>query len=300
MSAPARVLSAPAASRSHFCLRIPGRSPLELGRRTLIMGIVNVTPDSFSDGRPSFTADGAIEHGLRLAEAGADILDVGGESTRPGARPVPADEECRRILPVIESLASRSNLPVSIDTTKAGVGRAALEAGASLLNDVSMLRNSSRMAVLAAERGVPLILMHSRGTPGTMASLTRYPEGILEGMARELGSSLRRARAGGVHEDQLLIDPGLGFAKTTGQCIEILARLPRLAALGRPLVVGASRKSFIGRTVHRDVGRLREGTLAAEAAAVLAGCHIIRTHDVAACRPAVDLMDALLRVRGTS
>jgi dihydropteroate synthase len=279
--------------RRQFKLELPGGRRLSLGSRTLVMGVLNVTPDSFSDGGRFLEPQAAAEHGLRLEALGADIVDIGAESTRPGAEPVPADEEQRRLLRVLEALASRLRVPVSVDTTKPEVARDALEAGAAILNDVSLLRDGAGLAEVAAEKGAPLILMHSRGTPRTMAAETGYPDGVAEGVLEELSAAVERAVTHGVPRESLLVDPGLGFAKTAEQSLELLARLRSLGGLELPLVVGASRKSFIGHVLDRPVERRREGTLAAEAAAILGGAHIVRTHDVEGCRQVADLLDAV-------
>ena len=268
-------------------LALPRRGSLLLGRRTLLMGIVNVTPDSFSDGGRYDQTDAAITHALRLEAEGADLLDIGGESTRPGADPVPLEEERRRVLPVVAALARRARVPLSIDTSKPELASEALAAGASILND------GAALAAVAAGAGAPLILMHSRGTPATMRNLTAYPRGVVQEIIEELAAALEQARSAGCGEDSLLIDPGIGFAKSPEQSLEILARLGELDVLGRPVVIGVSRKSFIGHVLDRPVDGRLEGTLVAEAVAVLGGARIVRTHDVAAARRAVDLADAL-------
>ncbi len=279
--------------RRHQRVPLPGGRELAVGPRTLVMGIVNVTPDSFSDGGRHFTPEAAIAHAHRLVDEGADILDLGAESTRPGADPVPVHEEIDRLRPVLARLAGHVTVPLSVDTSKPEVAEAALDAGAALINDVSMLRHGDDLARLTAARGAALIVMHSRGTPATMGTLTDYPGGVPEDVADELVTALTRARDAGMLEESLLVDPGLGFAKTADQSLEVLARLRRLGALGRPLVVGASRKSFIGHVLNRPVEQRLEGSLAAEAAAILGGAHILRTHDVAACRQLADLLDAV-------
>jgi dihydropteroate synthase len=263
------------------------------------MGIVNVTPDSFSDGGRHATTEAAVEQALALLAAGADIIDVGGESTRPGAAPVHTQEERDRILPVIEGIRRRSAAPISVDTNKPEVAADALAAGASLLNNV-LLPASATMARVAADAGAALILMHSRGTPQTMGRLTDYDGDVVGGVRDELRAACAAATAAGLAANALLLDPGIGFAKTAAQSVELLARLDRLAPLGRPLVVGVSRKSFIGELLDLPVESRLEGTLAAEAAAVLAGAHVIRTHDARAARRAVDVADALRRANAAT
>jgi dihydropteroate synthase len=255
------------------------------------MGIVNVTPDSFSDGGQFIEARAAVDHCLRLADDGADILDVGGESTRPGAPEVPADEEKRRILPVIEAAAARCDVPLSVDTHKADVARAALEAGAAMINDVTAGGDPAMLA-LAAERGVPVVLMHMQGSPRTMQRDPRYAD-VVADVARFLGARLEAAVAAGVPAEHVILDPGLGFGKRAEHNFELLARLPELGALGRPLLVGPSRKSFIGAALGLEVSERLLGTAAAVAACVLGGAHLVRVHDVAAMRQVCDILDAV-------
>ncbi len=271
------------------------------------MGVVNVTPDSFYDGGRYRDPEQAVARGLRLAAEGADLLDIGGESTRPGADPVPAEEELRRVLPVVRSLSRQVPLPLSIDTTKAAVAEATLEAGAALINDISGLRFDPALAEVAARREVPLILMHSRGTPRTMRQAPRYDR-LLEEIARELREAMAKAMAAGVPEDRILLDPGLGFAKTADDNVQILRELPRLhSLLGRPLVVGPSRKSFLGailasasrtgdETPVPPEERL-EGTLAAVAIAAWHGARIVRVHDVAPALRVVRVVEAIKQGR---
>jgi dihydropteroate synthase len=263
------------------------------GPGPFLMGIVNATPDSFSDGGLFLDADAAVAQAQRLAEEGADLVDVGGESTRPGAPAVPADEEIRRVVPVIERLRARGfGLPISVDTTKGAVARAALAAGADLVNDVAALADPD-LARAVAEAGVPAVLMHMRGTPADMATRAVYGD-VVADVARELEAAIGRAGAAGVARERILLDPGIGFAKTAEQSVELLARLPELRALGRPLLVGPSRKSFIGKVTGAPVGERLPGTLAAVAACVLAGVEILRVHDVAAARQAA-LVAAAIR-----
>jgi dihydropteroate synthase len=285
------------APRPEFEIASRGRV-LRLGADTLVMGIVNVTPDSFSDGMRFLEPEAAAAEALRQAEDGAAIVDIGGESTRPGSDDVPEEDEIRRVLPVIERLRS-AGFPawISIDTTKHEVARLALDAGADLLNDVSGLRFDPRLAALAAGHGVPMVLMHSRERPKTMQAAPRYDDLVAE-VTAELRSSLAAAERAGVPASAVILDPGIGFAKTAAHSLEILGRLPELARLGRPLLVGPSRKSFLGAVLDRPVGGRLEGTLAAVALAAAAGAHIVRVHDVAEARRAVGVADAVRRAVG--
>jgi dihydropteroate synthase len=263
-----------------------------------MVGVLNVTPDSFSDGGRFLDPEAAVEHALRLAAEGADVIDVGGESTRPGAPEVPVEEELRRVISVLERLvAIRFPVPISIDTSKAEVARAALSAGAAMVNDVRALAGTD-LARVVAEAGVPVVLMHMRGTPRDMREHAAYRDVVAE-VRSELREAMERAVRAGVREDRILLDPGIGFAKTSEQSIEVLARLPELAELGRPLLVGPSRKSFIGAITGAPPGERLAGTLAAVAAAVLGGATFIRVHDVAAARQAARVA-AALRASGGS
>jgi dihydropteroate synthase len=257
-----------------------------LPARTAVMGIVNATPDSFSDGGRY----DPLAHGLRLAEEGADILDVGGESTRPGAAPVDAREERARVVPVIRELAGRTQLPISIDTTKASVAAAALDAGATIVNDVSGLARDRDLPRAAA--GAAFCLMHMRGTPADMQARATYTD--LHGeVLTELEDALRRARDGGIPEERIALDPGLGFAKTGVQNLVLLRRLRELAQLGRPLVTGASRKAFIGVATGKAAPDRLLGSVGAAVAAALNGTALVRVHDVAATREALAVADAI-------
>jgi dihydropteroate synthase len=263
------------------------------GPGPFLMGIVNATPDSFSDGGRFLDPEAAVEQVLRLAAEGADLVDLGGESTRPGAPPVPADEEIRRVVPVVERLRARGvAIPISVDTTKGAVARAALAAGADLVNDVSGLGDPDLGRAVAAAR-VPVVLMHTRGTPADMQSRAVYGDVVAE-VAAELRGVLARAAAAGIDPGRVILDPGIGFAKTAEQNVELLARVGELRALGRPLLVGPSRKSFIGKLTGAAVTDRLPGTLAAVTACVLAGVELLRVHDVAACRQAA-LVAAALR-----
>jgi dihydropteroate synthase len=261
------------------------------------MGIVNVTPDSFSDGGRFLDRSAAIDHALELAGEGADIVDVGGESTRPGSESVSEAEEMRRVIPVIEGIRARSGVPISIDTTKSAVADAALQAGADIINDVSALRSSPRMAKVAAERGAPVILMHMLGTPKTMQAEPRYGDVVAE-VSRFLSLAIERAVGAGVERTQVAVDPGIGFGKTVEHNLKLIAELGSLKRLGVPVVVGASRKSFLGSILGADADSRLEGTLAVSALAVAKGASIIRVHDVAANRRAIEVAWAVVSADG--
>jgi len=264
-------------------LRIGGR--VFEGSGPFFMGVVNATPDSFSDGGRFLEPESAVAHGLALAAAGADLVDVGGESTRPGAREVPEEVEAARVVPVVERLRARGlAVPISIDTRKAAVARAALAAGADLVNDVSALADPG-LAELVALRGVPVVLVHARGTPADMAARASYAD-VLGEVERELERALSRAVRLGVAEERIVLDPGLGFAKEARHSLALLAALPRLRRLGRPLLVGPSRKSFIGAVSGAGVLDRLPGTLAAVTACVLSGVEFLRVHDLPEARQA--------------
>ncbi len=263
------------------------------GPGPFLMGIVNATPDSFSDGGQHLDAEAAIARAEALVGEGADLVDIGGESTRPGAREVPLDEELRRVLPVIEGLRARGlRVPLSIDTRKAEVARRALAAGADLVNDVSGLSDPA-MAEVVAEAGAPVVLMHMRGTPADMASRAVYGDVVAE-VERELAQALERAVARGIREEVILLDPGLGFAKRAEHSLAVLAALPRLRRMGRPLVVGPSRKSFLAAAASGAApGERLPATLAAVAACVLLGAEVVRVHDVGPARQAARVAAAI-------
>ncbi|HWR91886.1 MAG TPA: dihydropteroate synthase [Desulfobacterales bacterium] len=278
-----------------------GSHRLELGRRTCVMGVVNVTPDSFSDGGRFLDSRAAIDQGLRLAAAGADIIDVGGESTRPFSEPVLADEEIQRVVPVIAALAKTIRIPISIDTTKAAVARRALEAGAAMINDITALRSDPGLGALAAESGVPVVLMHMQGEPRTMQVAPRYDDLVAE-IRLFLQQAADAAEERGVPRARLIVDPGIGFGKTAEHNLELIRRLPEFAGLGLPLLVGPSRKAFIRRLVKPegdhdispDHPAVETGTQAAVAAAILKGAHIVRVHDVANTRATLKVADAIM------
>jgi dihydropteroate synthase len=273
---------------------------LILGPRTIVMGIVNVTPDSFSDGGRFNTFEAAVAQGEMLAAAGAGIIDIGGESTRPFAPAVTADEEMARVLPVIAHLAARLDVPISIDTTKAAVARAAVEAGAAMINDISALTMDSEIAQVAADGQVPLILMHMKGTPRTMQLEPTYDDVVAEVRAY-LCDAIDRAVAAGVAHGRIIIDPGIGFGKTGWHNLVLIQQLQALGELDVPILVGPSRKRFIrdlvkppGREdIAADCSQVETGTQAAVAAAVLNGAHIVRVHDVANTMAMVKVLDAI-------
>ncbi len=256
------------------------------------MGVVNVTPDSFSDGGLYLDPEAAIAHGRELAAAGADILDVGGESTRPGAEPVAAEEELRRVVPVVRSL-SQLDCEVSVDTSKAPVAAAALDAGATIVNDVTALRGDAAMAALCAERGATVVLMHMLGEPRTMQEDPRYGDVVAE-VKSFLAERLEAATAAGIAEERVWLDPGIGFGKTAAHNMELLRRLGELRELGRPLVIGTSRKSFIGRVDGSAAGERLGGTIASSVLAAAEGAEVLRVHDVAEVRQALAVAAAIL------
>ena len=273
---------------------------LKLGRRTRVMGIVNITPDSFSDGGRYFGTQAAVAQGLALVAAGADIIDVGGESTRPFSDPVTAEEEIRRVVPVIESLAAQISIPISIDTTKAEVARSALKAGASIINDVSALRTDPALGPLAASQGVPVILMHMLGTPKTMQVKPAYKD-VVTDVRNFLADAIVRAEAQGIERRRIIVDPGIGFGKTFEHNLILLQQLAAFQELGVPLLVGASRKAFIrnllkpaeAKDIPADLPEVEAGSQAAAVAAVWQGAHIVRVHEVAATRAALTVIDAI-------
>ena len=257
-----------------------------------LMGVVNVTPDSFSDGGLFLDADAAIEHGLELAGQGAEILDVGGESTRPGAMEVSVEEERRRTEPVVAALAVAGH-EVSIDTSKSAVAEAALDAGASIVNDVTALRGDRAIGELCAERGAGLVLMHMRGDPRTMQVEPRYDD-VVDEVKAFLAERTEAALAAGVAAERIWLDPGIGFGKTLEHNLELLRRLGELRALGRPLVVGTSRKSFIGKIDGSEVDDRLGGTIASSVLAAAEGADVLRVHDVAESRQALRMAAAIL------
>jgi len=259
---------------------------------TKLMGVVNVTPDSFSDGGLYLDPEAAIAHGRELAAAGAEILDVGGESTRPGAEPVAAEEELRRVIPVVEGLGDLDR-EISVDTSKAAVAAAAIDAGATIVNDVTALRGDPAMAPLCAERGATVVLMHMLGEPRTMQADPRYEDVVAEVKAF-LAERLAAAVAAGIAEERVWLDPGVGFGKTAAHNMELLRRLGELRELGRPLVIGTSRKSFIGKVDGSAAGERLGGTIASSVLAAAEGAEVLRVHDVAEVRQALAVAAAIL------
>ena len=274
---------------------IPAR-PLRLGvqRPPLVMGVLNVTPDSFSDGGRWLDPGAAIERGIHMEAEGADLVDIGGESSRPGAAPVPAEEELRRTIPVIAGLVRAVRIPLSIDTSKAEVARRAIDAGASLVNDVTALRGDPDMGKVVARGHVPIILMHMRGTPQTMQRRPRYRD-VVQEVATFLSRAAERAQAAGIARSRILLDPGLGFGKTLAHNLALLRGLPSLIRLGFPVVVGPSRKSFIGALLQADIGERLAGTLACVAYAQRCGAHIVRVHDVRETAQLLRMLEAIDR-----
>jgi len=265
----------------------------EIGPRTWLMGIVNVTPDSFSDGGIYLETGKAVARGLELVSEGADVLDVGGESTRPGSRPVPEDEELERVVPVVRALRRKTEALLSVDTTKAAVAKAALEAGADIVNDTSALRGDPAMAATVARSGAALVLMHMQGTPLTMQEAPRYAD-LLGEIGAFLAERMSAAAAAGIPAERIIVDPGIGFGKTYEHNLELLRRQEVFQALGRPVLLGVSRKAFLGAILDLPPTRRLEGTIAASVLAVERGAHILRVHDVGPVARAVRTAEAIL------
>jgi len=290
--------------RRKFKLRLPSRTLL-LGERTLVMGVLNVTPDSFSDGGLFLDTDAAVARALEIERAGADLLDLGGESTRPGSKGVSAKEELQRILPVLEKLRGKIQIPISVDTSKSEVAEAAAAAGAKILNDVTALQNDPRIAEVARRRKLPLILMHMRGEPRTMQKRP-FAKDVIRDVLTGLRHAIAVARSAGVAKTQIIIDPGIGFGKNYAQNLELLSRLPELSRLGYPLLVATSRKSFIAHILRTQSQQASEaddriwGTAATVAASILQGAHIVRVHDVAEMVQVARVTDAILSPRSVA
>jgi dihydropteroate synthase len=273
---------------------------MEFGHRTCIMGVVNVTPDSFSDGGKFFARDAAVAQGQKLAADGADILDIGGESTRPFSDPVSVDEEIERVIPVIEKLADHLTIPISIDTMKAEVARRAIAAGASMINDVSALRFDPDLGGVAREFGTPVVLMHMLGNPKTMQDSPTY-DNLIADISDFLKDAIARAQKQGISRSKLIVDPGIGFGKTVSHNLLLIRHLQSFASLGVPILIGPSRKAFIRKLlkddhnddIPPDLPIVETGSQAAVAAAALCGAHIVRVHDVANTRATIRILDAI-------
>src|SRR5229473_1008243 len=283
--------------RKKYLLKLAS-GKLVLGERTLVMGVLNVTPDSFSDGGKFFAEEQAMQHAVQMERDGADLIDVGGESTRPGSEEISIEAELRRVLPVLGGLRRLLKIPISIDTQKAEVAEAALDAGAQIINDISGLKNDPQIAEVAARRRVPLILMHMRGEPRTMQK-GPFARDVMKDVIQGLRKSVILARKAGVPKSQIILDPGIGFGKSFAQNYELLQKLPQLAKLGYPLLVGTSRKGFLGTTLARE-GKPAPpeeriwGTAATVTASILNGAHIVRVHDVAEMVQVARVADCLL------
>jgi dihydropteroate synthase len=282
--------------RKLFEIELKAGRRIALGRRTVVVGVLNVTPDSFSDGGVNFDPQRAIDNGLRMESEGADIVEVGGESTRPGAAAVSVKEELSRILPVIRGLAARLSIPISVDTYKSEVAHAVINEGASLLNDVSALRFDPLVADIAARERVPLVLMHMRGEPATMQKIAPSPDIFLE-IERDITAAITEAERRGVSRKLLIFDPGIGFGKTLDQNLAIINCLSRFESLGIPIMIGTSRKSFIGRLTGRPEGERVFGTAASIASAIIRGAHIVRVHDVKEMAEVARVTDAIINAK---
>lgn len=278
-------------SRTYYSLRCR-KQKLALGKRTLLMGVLNMTPDSFSDGGVFFDKEKAISRGLAMVEEGADIIDIGGESTRPGSKPVELEEELHRVIPVIEALEKKVDVPISIDTYKSAVAQRAVEAGAQIINDISGLHFDPNLAHVAARADTPLVLMHIRGTPETMQKDVHYSS-LFADILRCLKDSIHIAESAGIDSGQIVIDPGIGFGKTIEDNLLILKHLYEFRILGKPILLGTSRKNFIGKILNAEVMDRLEGTLASIAIAVLNGAHILRSHDVLEAKKVIAVADAV-------
>ncbi len=278
-------------SKTIFTLRFRNKRFI-MGEKTLLMGVLNVTPDSFSDGGLFLDKEKAVEHGLRLVEEGADILDIGGESTRPGSKPLPMEEELRRVIPVIESIAKKVDTPISIDTYKAKVAEMAIQAGAQMVNDISGLNFDPGLASVVAKEDVPIVLMHIRGRPETMQKDVHYIS-LFSEIIKYLRESIKMAESHGIDPEQIVIDPGIGFGKNLQDNLMIIKNLSEFRVLGKPIMLGTSRKTFIGKILNADVQDRLEGTLASIAIGVINGANIIRAHDVLQAKKAILVADAI-------
>ena len=281
--------------RDAFVLKTPRRK-ITIAGRALIMGIINMTPDSFSDGGRFKSINEAVDHGVRLEEEGADILDIGGESTRPGSARVSRKEEIKRVVPVIEKLSRRIRIPVSVDTMKAEVARVAMDSGSEIINDISAMRFDRKMLEVMAESQAPVILMHMRGTPRMMQEGDLRYRSLMGEIIRFLGERIEKAVAGGVTRENIIVDPGIGFGKKVEDNLRIIRHLRELKTLGRPILLGPSRKAFIGKATGVKIPAERiEGTAAAVTAAIMNGANILRVHDVGFMKRVSAMADALSR-----
>jgi dihydropteroate synthase len=278
-------------SKIHYSIRCKNKT-FTLGKRTLLMGVLNVTPDSFSDGGLYFDKEKALARGLRIVEEGADFIDIGGESTRPGSKPIGLEEELRRVIPVIESLAKEIDVPISIDTYKSAVAKRAIEAGAEMINDISGLHFDPDLGQVAAKEDVPLILMHIRGAPETMQKDVHY-DSLFSEILQYLKDSVQRAESTGLDPRQIIIDPGVGFGKTLKDNLLLIKNLSEFRILGKPILLGTSRKSFIGKILNARANERLEGTLSSIAICALNGAHIIRCHDLLQAKKAIAVADAI-------
>lgn len=265
---------------------------IRLGDRPLVMGIVNVTPDSFFDGGAYLDPGAAVDHALRLVDEGADILDIGAESTRPGATPLDSEKESRRLIPVVSAVAKSVSTPISVDTSKSLVARAAIDAGAVIINDITAMRGDGTMRDLIAETGAGLVLMHMQGTPQTMQQAPQY-ENVVAEVTTFLSERVRFAMEGEIAKNQIILDPGIGFGKFLEHNLDLLAGLESLTRLGYPLLVGLSRKAFLGHLTNQPVEARLMGTAAAVSLAVEKGASILRVHDVAAMRDVMKVATAV-------
>jgi len=266
----------------------------DLDSKTFIMGILNITSDSFFDGGTYFRENDAVKHGLKMAAEGADIIDVGGESTRPFSDPLPLDEEVRRVIPVIKTLAQEIDIPISIDTYKSEVASQAIEAGATMVNDISALKFDPAMGQLVADAGVPIVLMHMKGTPKNMQTNPTYKD-LFGEIIDFLRKAIEQAISSGIKRDVIIIDPGIGFGKSFDDNLKIINNLHTFSSLGQPLLVGTSNKAFIGHLLGLSVESRENGTMATVAASVLNGANIVRVHNVKATKETVTMIDAIMK-----
>ena len=267
---------------------------IDFDSKTFIMGILNITPDSFFDGGSHFHENDAVKHGLKMAAEGADIIDVGGESTRPFSDPLPLDEELRRVVPVIKALSQETDIPISVDTYKSEVASQAIEAGATMVNDISALKFDPAMGRLVADAGIPIVLMHMKGTPKNMQTNPTYKD-LCGEITDFLGKAIEQAISAGIKRDVIIIDPGIGFGKSFDDNLKIINNLPTFSSLGQPLLVGTSNKAFIGHVLGLSVESRESGTMATVAASALNGANIVRVHNVKATKETVTMIDAIMK-----